>query len=65
LVQRALPGILLMVGDVIAAIAAALSQLAANTQRFRPGRSRPRPPNQIKPHARYAYKGRHGSTLVD
>jgi hypothetical protein len=33
-----------MVADVIAAIAWALSQLAANTQRLRPGRSRPRPP---------------------
>ena len=43
-VQRALPSILLMVGDVIAMIAAALRQLAANTQRYRPGRSRPNPP---------------------
>ncbi|MCC7112624.1 MAG: transposase [Deltaproteobacteria bacterium] len=57
LVQRALPGILLMVGDVLAAIAGALSQLAANTHRFRQGRSRPRPPNHVKPHARHAYKG--------
>jgi len=56
-VQRALPSILLMVGDVIAAIAATLRQLAANTQRFRPGRSRPRSSNHVKPHACYAYKG--------
>ena len=56
-VQRVLPGILLMVGDVLGTIVTALEQLAANTQRYRPGRSRPRPPNHVKPHARYAYKG--------
>lgn len=56
-VQRVLPGILLMVGDVLQTIVAALEQLAANTQRCRPGRSRARPPNHVKPHARYAYKG--------
>ncbi len=56
-VQRALPSTLLMVGDVIAAIAATLRQLAANMQRYRPGRSRPRPSNHVKPHPRYAYKG--------
>lgn len=56
-VQRLLPGVLLLVGDVLATIAKALRQLAANTQRYRPGRSRPRPANPVKPHARYAYKG--------
>lgn len=55
--QRVLPSILLMVGDVLATIAAALRQLAANTQRYHPGRARPRPAHHVKPHARYAYKG--------
>ena len=55
--QRALPRLLLRLGDVLGQIAKVLQQLAANTQRFVPGRSRPRPQRPIKPHARYAYKG--------
>jgi hypothetical protein len=50
--QRALPGILLRVGDVLEAIDAVRALLAATMQRYRPGRSRPRPPNHVKPHAR-------------
>jgi len=57
LIPRLLPPVLLLVGDVVALISGALRQLAANTRRLRPGRSRPRPPNHVKPHARYAYKG--------
>lgn len=57
LVQRVLPRIVLMIGDVLSLIASALDQLAANTQRRCPGRSRPRPAHPVKPHPRYAYKG--------
>lgn len=57
LVQRVLPRVMLLIGDVPALIANALQQLAANTQRRCPGRSRPRQPHPVKPHARYAYKG--------
>ena len=57
LIQRVLPGVLLLVGDVIDTIIRAIDQLAANTQRYHPGRSRPRPPHQLKPHPRLAYKG--------
>jgi hypothetical protein len=57
LVQRVLPRIVLLIGDVLALIANAVQQLAANTQRRYPGRSRPRPPHPVKPHPRYAYKG--------
>jgi len=57
LVQRVLPRIVLVIGDVLALIANAVQQLAANTQRRYPGRSRPRPPHRVKPHPRHAYKG--------
>ena len=55
--HRMLPATLLMVGDVLGLIAQTLRDLAANTQRFIAGRSRPRPADRIKPHPRYAYKG--------
>jgi len=55
-IQRVMPRIVLWLDDACALIALALSQLAINTQRYRPGRSRPRPEHR-KPHARYAYKG--------
>lgn len=55
--QRALPRLLLSLGDGMVQLAQVLQQLAANTQRFVQGRSRPRPAQRIKPHARYAYKG--------
>ncbi len=55
--HRMLPSVLLMVGDVLDLIANTLALLAANTQRFIPGRSRPRPTDRFKPHPRYAYKG--------
>lgn len=56
-VQRVLPAVLLFVGDIVHTIANTIRQLAANVQRLRPGRSRPRPPHHLKPHPRYAYKG--------
>jgi hypothetical protein len=49
--------VLLLVGDVIDTIVRAIDQLGANTQRYRRGRSRPRPPHHVKPHPRLAYKG--------
>jgi hypothetical protein len=54
--HRILPTILLMVGDAHGLIAKTLRDQAANTQRFIPGRSRPRPADCIKPNPRCAYK---------
>lgn len=56
LVQRMLPCVLLFVGDVLQSIRDAIDQLAANTLRFLPQRTRPRP-HHLKPHPRCAYKG--------
>lgn len=55
--QRLLPRLVLLIGDVAAAIAEALALLGATTQRFVPRRSRPRPAHHVKPHPSYAYKG--------
>jgi predicted PurR-regulated permease PerM len=49
--------LLLLVGDVLAIIARARHQLPADTQRHRPERHRPRPPQRVKPHPSMAYKG--------
>ncbi len=57
LLQRALPRLLLALGNVFATIDEVLDLLAANTQRFIPGRSRPRPAQHIKPHPTAVYKG--------
>jgi len=57
LLPRLLPRILLFVGDVMTTINDAIALLGTVTQRFAPGRSRPRPANHVKPHPRYAYKG--------
>jgi hypothetical protein len=46
--QRALPRLLLRLDDVLGQIAKVLQQLAANTQRFASGRSRPRPQHPVK-----------------
>ena len=54
--QRLLPRLVLFIGDVAAAIAHATHMLAANSQRFVPGRSQPRPARHVKPHPSYAYK---------
>lgn len=57
LMQRLLPRLVLFIGDVCSAITHAIAMLAANTQRFVPGRSRPRPAYHVKPHPSSAYKG--------
>ena len=55
--QRALPRLLLAIGDVVATLADLLARLSANSQRFIPHRSRPRPTRHVKPHPSCAYKG--------
>jgi hypothetical protein len=57
LLQRALPRLVLAVGDFFATFCEVLGLLAANTQRFIPGRSRPRPSHHVKPHPCAVYKG--------
>ncbi len=54
---RMLPGVLLFIGDVLAAICNTLDLLRRTTCRVVAGRSSTRPKNHAKPHARYAYKG--------
>ncbi|WP_310389270.1 hypothetical protein [Roseateles sp.] len=56
LLQRAFPRLVLIIGDWVAHLRDVLVQLAANTQRFVRGRTRPRPANPIKPHPSLAYK---------
>jgi hypothetical protein len=56
LLQRAFPRLVLIIGDWAAHLREVLVQLAANTQRFVRGRTRPRPANPIKPHPSIAYK---------
>jgi hypothetical protein len=53
LMQRLLPRMVLFIGDVGEAIA----MLGATSQRFVPGRSRPRPVHHVKPHPSASYKG--------
>jgi len=48
--QRLLPRLVLYIGDVCDVIAEAIAMLGATSQRFVPGRSRPRPAHHIKPH---------------
>ena len=57
LMQRVLPGLVLFVGDVRAAIAEAIDRLGATSQRFVAERSQPRPARHVKPHPSCAYKG--------
>ncbi len=54
--QRLLPRLVLFIGDVCACIADAIDMLGANTQRFEPGRSQPRPSRHVKPHPSCSYK---------
>ena len=54
--QRVLPRLALFLGDVAAAINDAIAMLGANSQRFIPGRSQPRPPRHDKPHPSCSYK---------
>jgi hypothetical protein len=53
---RMLPGVLIFVGDVLAAIGHTLDLLRRTTCRVIAGRSTTRPKNYVKPHAQYAYK---------
>ena len=55
LLQRAMPRLLLVIGDWLGTLLDTLAQLGANTQRFVAGRSRPRPPRFLKPHPSVAY----------
>ena len=55
--QRALPRLLLAIGDVAATLADLLARLGGTSQRFIPHRSRPRPARHVKPHPSCAYKG--------
>jgi hypothetical protein len=55
--QRVLPRLVLLLGDVVAAITDAIAALGANSQRIVPGRSQPRPPHHVKPHPACSYKG--------
>jgi hypothetical protein len=57
LMHRLLPRLVLFIGDVALIIADAIALLAATSQRFVPGRARPRPPYHVKPHPSCAYKG--------
>jgi hypothetical protein len=57
LMARLLPRLILMIDDVCAEIEQALRVLAATSQRFVPGRSRPRPARHVKPHPSCVYKG--------
>ena len=57
LFQRAIPRLLIAVGDFFASVAEVLTLLGATTQRFVAGRSSRRPPNHTKPHPNFAYKG--------
>jgi hypothetical protein len=54
--QRILPRLVLFIGDIAQAIADAIAHLADTSQRFVPGRSRPRPRHHVKPHPSCAYK---------
>ena len=54
---RMLPGVLMFIGDVLAAIGHTLDLLRRTTCRIIAGRSSGRPKSHVKPHAQYAYKG--------
>ena len=59
LMQRLLPRLVLLIGDICAPIVEAITILGATSQRFIPRRPRPRPrpPHHVKPHPSCAYKG--------
>jgi len=57
LLQRTLPLLVLIIGDFFATLTNVLHLLGTNTQRFIPGRSRPRPVHHVKPHPSAVYKG--------
>jgi hypothetical protein len=55
--QRVLPRLVMLLGNVAAAIIDAIAMLGANSQRVVPGRSQPRKLNHVKPHPSCSYKG--------
>jgi len=55
--QRLWPRLVLFIGDVFELIAKTITMLGATSQRFVPGRSRPRPTHHVKSHPSAAYKG--------
>lgn len=55
--SRLWPRIVMLAGDVIQSVEHAVGLLGRVTQRFVPGRSRPRPAHHVKPHPHCAYKG--------
>lgn len=55
--QRMLPCLVLFVGDIAQIITDVVALFGATSQRFVPGRSRPRPSHHVKPHPSGAYKG--------
>ena len=57
LLQRTLPRLVLLLGDLIATVREVLHLLSLNTQHFIPSRSRPRPVQHVKPHPSAVYKG--------
>lgn len=57
LMQHLLPRMILLIGDVCGAITEAIKVLGSTSQRFVPGRSRPRRTKRVKPHPSLAYKG--------
>jgi len=57
LMQRLLPRLVLLIGDVAQAITQAIASLGSTSQRFVPRRSQPRPPRHVKPHPSCVYKG--------
>ena len=57
LLKGALPRLVLLIGDFFATLDNVLGLLGANTQRFIPGRSQPRPVHHVKPHPSAVYKG--------
>jgi hypothetical protein len=57
LMQRLLPRLVLFIGNVCEVLLKAIAILGATSQRFVPGRSRPRPAHHVKPHPSAAYKG--------
>lgn len=57
LFERAIPRLIMAVGDFFATFSDVIALLASTTQSFVAGRSSPRQQNRIKPHPSVAYKG--------
>jgi hypothetical protein len=54
--RRAIPSLVLKLGDWLTTLAQTLTHLGRTTQRVIAGRSRPRPANHVKPHPSMCYK---------